>query len=102
MIHKNWAELIKPTQLEVKPGADSARVATVATSARRRAIQRSGSARRDSQSHSVPPRCPRTVTRRRDCRSMQISGTATATSPSTGATRHHCPLSYASAFSAVV
>ena len=22
MIHKNWAELIKPTQLEVKPGAD--------------------------------------------------------------------------------
>jgi len=29
MIHKNWAELIKPTQLEVKPGADSARVATV-------------------------------------------------------------------------
>ena len=29
MIHKNWAELIKPTQLEVKPGADSTRVATV-------------------------------------------------------------------------
>jgi DNA-directed RNA polymerase subunit alpha len=29
MIHKNWAELIKPTQLEVKPGADSSRVATV-------------------------------------------------------------------------
>ncbi len=23
MIHKNWAELIKPTQLEIKPGADS-------------------------------------------------------------------------------
>ena len=29
MIHKNWAELIKPTQLEIKPGADSSRVATV-------------------------------------------------------------------------
>ena len=29
MIHKNWAELIKPTQLEVKPGADPSRVATV-------------------------------------------------------------------------
>ena len=29
MIHKNWAELIKPTQLDVKPGADSSRVATV-------------------------------------------------------------------------
>ncbi|KGJ05954.1 DNA-directed RNA polymerase subunit alpha [Paracoccus halophilus] len=29
MIHKNWAELIKPTQLDIKPGADSARVATV-------------------------------------------------------------------------
>ena len=24
MIHKNWAELIKPTQLVVKPGADVA------------------------------------------------------------------------------
>ena len=23
MIHKNWAELIKPTQLVVKPGADA-------------------------------------------------------------------------------
>ena len=22
MIHKNWAELIKPTQLDVKPGND--------------------------------------------------------------------------------
>ncbi|MCJ8138544.1 DNA-directed RNA polymerase subunit alpha [Falsirhodobacter halotolerans] len=29
MIHKNWQELIKPTQLQVKPGADAARVATV-------------------------------------------------------------------------
>ena len=29
MIHKNWAELIKPTQLEVKPGNDAARQATV-------------------------------------------------------------------------
>ena len=29
MIHKNWAELIKPTQLEVKPGNDPARQATV-------------------------------------------------------------------------
>ena len=29
MIHKNWQELIKPTQLEVRPGADPARQATV-------------------------------------------------------------------------
>ena len=29
MIHKNWAELIKPTQLAVKPGADATRSATV-------------------------------------------------------------------------
>ncbi|MEM9432317.1 MAG: DNA-directed RNA polymerase subunit alpha [Pseudomonadota bacterium] len=29
MIHKNWAELIKPTQLDVKPGNDPARKATV-------------------------------------------------------------------------
>ena len=29
MIHKNWAELIKPAQLEVKPGNDPARQATV-------------------------------------------------------------------------
>ena len=29
MIHKNWAELIKPTQLEIKPGNDPARKATV-------------------------------------------------------------------------
>lgn len=29
MIHKNWAELIKPTQLDIKPGADATRVATV-------------------------------------------------------------------------
>ena len=29
MIHKNWAELIKPAQLEIKPGNDPARVATV-------------------------------------------------------------------------
>ena len=29
MIHKNWQELIKPTQLVVRPGADPARVATV-------------------------------------------------------------------------
>ena len=29
MIHKNWAELIKPTQLEVKPGNDPSRQATV-------------------------------------------------------------------------
>jgi len=29
MIHKNWAELIKPTQLEVKPGNDPLRQATV-------------------------------------------------------------------------
>lgn len=29
MIHKNWAELIKPTELSVRPGADAARVATV-------------------------------------------------------------------------
>ena len=29
MIHKNWQELIKPTQLEVKPGNDPARQATV-------------------------------------------------------------------------
>ena len=29
MIHKNWAELIKPTQLMVKPGPDAGRVATL-------------------------------------------------------------------------
>lgn len=29
MIHKNWQELIKPTQLEIKPGNDPARKATV-------------------------------------------------------------------------
>jgi DNA-directed RNA polymerase subunit alpha len=29
MIHKNWQELIKPAQLEVRPGADAARRATV-------------------------------------------------------------------------
>ena len=29
MIHKNWQELIKPTQLVVKAGADAARTATV-------------------------------------------------------------------------
>ena len=29
MIHKNWAELIKPTQLDVNPGADPSRVATL-------------------------------------------------------------------------
>ena len=29
MIHKNWAELIKPTQLEVRPGNDPLRQATV-------------------------------------------------------------------------
>ena len=29
MIHKNWAELIKPAQLDVRPGAQAARVATV-------------------------------------------------------------------------
>ncbi|MBN2761077.1 MAG: DNA-directed RNA polymerase subunit alpha, partial [Rhodobacteraceae bacterium] len=29
MIHKNWLELIKPAQLDVKPGADSARMATI-------------------------------------------------------------------------
>ena len=29
MIHKNWQELIKPAQLEVKPGNDPARQATV-------------------------------------------------------------------------
>ena len=29
MIHKNWQELIKPTQLDVKPGADPSRQATV-------------------------------------------------------------------------
>ena len=29
MIHKNWAELIKPAQLEVKPGNDPMRQATV-------------------------------------------------------------------------
>lgn len=29
MIQKNWAELIKPTQLEVKPGNDPARQATI-------------------------------------------------------------------------
>ncbi|PRY93506.1 DNA-directed RNA polymerase subunit alpha [Hasllibacter halocynthiae] len=29
MIHKNWAELIKPTQLDVKPGNDPARQATL-------------------------------------------------------------------------
>ena len=29
MIHKNWAELIKPTQLDVKPGNDPSRQATV-------------------------------------------------------------------------
>ncbi|MDR5654763.1 DNA-directed RNA polymerase subunit alpha [Ruixingdingia sedimenti] len=29
MIHKNWQELIKPTQLDVRPGADPSRVATV-------------------------------------------------------------------------
>jgi DNA-directed RNA polymerase subunit alpha len=29
MIHKNWAELIKPTQLVVKPGPDASRTATI-------------------------------------------------------------------------
>ncbi|PRX35487.1 DNA-directed RNA polymerase subunit alpha [Meinhardsimonia xiamenensis] len=29
MIHKNWQELIKPTQLEIKPGDDPARKATI-------------------------------------------------------------------------
>lgn len=29
MIHKNWAELIKPAQLDIRPGGDSARVATL-------------------------------------------------------------------------
>jgi DNA-directed RNA polymerase subunit alpha len=29
MIHKNWAELIKPTLLDVTPGNDPARQATV-------------------------------------------------------------------------
>ena len=29
MIHKNWAELIKPTQLDVRPGNDPLRQATV-------------------------------------------------------------------------
>ena len=29
MIHKNWAELIKPTQLDVRPGLDPSRQATV-------------------------------------------------------------------------
>src|SRR6056300_1942942 len=29
MIHKNWAELIKPTQLEVRPGNDPSRQATL-------------------------------------------------------------------------
>ena len=29
MIHKNWAELIKPTQLEVRPGSEPSRQATV-------------------------------------------------------------------------
>jgi len=29
MIHKNWAELIKPQQLDVKPGNDPARQATI-------------------------------------------------------------------------
>ena len=29
MIHRNWAELIKPTQLDVRPGLDPARQATV-------------------------------------------------------------------------
>ncbi|MEP5759196.1 MAG: DNA-directed RNA polymerase subunit alpha [Litoreibacter sp.] len=29
MIHKNWQELIKPTQLEIKPGNEPARKATV-------------------------------------------------------------------------
>lgn len=28
MIHKNWQELIRPTQLDIKPGADPARMAT--------------------------------------------------------------------------
>ena len=29
MIHKNWQELIKPTELKIKPGADPLRMATV-------------------------------------------------------------------------
>ena len=29
MIHKNWAELIKPQQLDIRSGADASRVATV-------------------------------------------------------------------------
>jgi DNA-directed RNA polymerase subunit alpha len=29
MIHKNWAELIKPLQLDIKPGADPSRMATM-------------------------------------------------------------------------
>ena len=28
MIHKNWQELIRPTALEIKPGADPSRQAT--------------------------------------------------------------------------
>ncbi|MDO5656847.1 MAG: DNA-directed RNA polymerase subunit alpha [Paracoccus sp. (in: a-proteobacteria)] len=29
MIHKNWAELIKPEKLDIKPGADATRTATI-------------------------------------------------------------------------
>ncbi|MXU66405.1 DNA-directed RNA polymerase subunit alpha [Oceanomicrobium pacificus] len=29
MIHKNWQELIRPTQLDIRPGADASRTATV-------------------------------------------------------------------------
>ncbi|MGA1634127.1 MAG: DNA-directed RNA polymerase subunit alpha, partial [Gemmobacter sp.] len=29
MIQKNWQDIIKPSQLEVKPGADPSRVGTV-------------------------------------------------------------------------
>ena len=29
MIHKNWQELIRPTGLDIRPGADPSRMATV-------------------------------------------------------------------------
>ena len=38
MIHKNWAELIKPTQLDVKPGNDPMRQATELLTAPRLAL----------------------------------------------------------------
>ena len=51
MIHKNWQELIKPTQLVVKPGNDASRVATVIAEP----LERGGRGRPQHHRHFVQP-----------------------------------------------